>query len=356
MQDIDDAVRAHERWMRGLLGRDLVVGDLDAKHRGMRKSPFIFLRATYFRWAETILETCPELGAAPKVLAIGDIHVENFGTWRDAEGRLVWGVNDFDEAAPMPYALDLVRLCTSAMLAKAERAPEPKELAAAVLRGYGAGLDAPAPVVLEQGWKWLRAEALVAEADRAKLWRRFEALRDGPVRKRFRDALRGAMPVGAAIDAVAPRVAGMGSLGRPHFVARATWRGGPLLREVKALLPSAWSRAHRGGDATIHAGVIAEGAARAPDPFFEVTNGLAVRRLSPNNRKIALGDMAGPMLSGRMLEAMGRDVAGCHASDPARLDAVRADVGGRKAGWLARAARDAARAVIADHKAYRERG
>ena len=24
--------------------------------------------------------------------------MENFGTWRDAEGRLIWGINDFDEA------------------------------------------------------------------------------------------------------------------------------------------------------------------------------------------------------------------------------------------------------------------
>jgi len=32
------------------------------------------------------------------VLAVGDLHVENFGTWRDAEGRLIWGVNDFDES------------------------------------------------------------------------------------------------------------------------------------------------------------------------------------------------------------------------------------------------------------------
>ena len=48
------------------------------------------------------------------MLAVGDIHIENFGTWRDNDGRLIWGVNDFDEAAEMPYALDLVRLTTSA--------------------------------------------------------------------------------------------------------------------------------------------------------------------------------------------------------------------------------------------------
>ena len=84
----------------------------------MAADPFQFLRATYWRWAETILQVCPELKSAPSVLAVGDIHIENFGSWRDNEGRLVWGVNDFDEAARMPYVLDLVRLATSAVLAK----------------------------------------------------------------------------------------------------------------------------------------------------------------------------------------------------------------------------------------------
>ena len=28
---------------------------------------------------------------APQVLSVGDLHLENFGTWRDADGRLVWG-------------------------------------------------------------------------------------------------------------------------------------------------------------------------------------------------------------------------------------------------------------------------
>src|SRR5262249_20118319 len=45
------------------------------------------------------------------------LHVENYGSSRDAEGRLVWGINDFDEAGPPPYTNDLVRLATSAWLA-----------------------------------------------------------------------------------------------------------------------------------------------------------------------------------------------------------------------------------------------
>ena len=58
---------------------------------------------------------------APRVLSVGDLHLENFGTWRDADGRLAWGVNDFDEAAVMPYVLDLVRLATSIQLAPDRR-------------------------------------------------------------------------------------------------------------------------------------------------------------------------------------------------------------------------------------------
>ena len=56
---------------------------------------------------------------APKILCIGDIHIENFGTWRDAQSRFVWGVNNFDEAPVMSYAYELIRLVTSARLAPA---------------------------------------------------------------------------------------------------------------------------------------------------------------------------------------------------------------------------------------------
>src|SRR5262245_32368109 len=117
MTTICQSVRRYEDWLRRQLAGELVETDLEQKHAKMCASPFAFLRATYWRWAETVLDVCPDLAGAPEVLAVGDIHLENFGTWRDADGRLVWGVNDFDEAAHMPYALDLVRLATSALIA-----------------------------------------------------------------------------------------------------------------------------------------------------------------------------------------------------------------------------------------------
>ena len=114
--DIIQSTRAYESWARGQI--EIVEADLKLKHAAMAKASFPFLRATFYRWSQVWVEACPDLAAAPGLLAVGDLHVENFGTWRDAEGRLVWGINDFDEAAPMSYAIDLVRLATSALLAR----------------------------------------------------------------------------------------------------------------------------------------------------------------------------------------------------------------------------------------------
>src|ERR1700676_4685660 len=109
------ATRQFEAW----LGKrtPLVKKDLRTKHEAIKSSAFRFLRATYYRWAQIWPKVCPDLAKSPQVLAVGDLHVENFGTWRDIEGRLIWGVNDFDEAYPLPYANDLVRLATSTSLA-----------------------------------------------------------------------------------------------------------------------------------------------------------------------------------------------------------------------------------------------
>src|ERR1700704_5806723 len=109
------ATRQFEAWLGNLT--PLVKKDLRLKHEAMKSTAFRFFRATYYRWAQIWPKVCPDLAKSPQVLAVGDLHVENFGTWRDIEGRLIWGVNDFDEAHPLPYTADLVRLAASASLA-----------------------------------------------------------------------------------------------------------------------------------------------------------------------------------------------------------------------------------------------
>ena len=108
----------------------------------MAQSEFSFFRATFYRWLQIWPEICSDLQRAPRVLAVGDLHVENFGTWRDSDGRLVWGINDFDEANYFPYAIDLVRLATSALLAAREShlAVNAREAANAILEGYRAAM------------------------------------------------------------------------------------------------------------------------------------------------------------------------------------------------------------------------
>ena len=92
------ATRAFEEWLGHRT--DLVKKDLRIKHASMKAAVFPFLRATFYRWAQIWPRVCPDLAKGPQVLAVGDLHVENFGTWRDVEGRLIWGVNDFDETIP----------------------------------------------------------------------------------------------------------------------------------------------------------------------------------------------------------------------------------------------------------------
>src|ERR1051326_5011296 len=127
------ATANYEAWLGEQL--TLLESDLEVKHQAMRTSKFPFLRATYYRWAQIFPEVCAELNSAVKVLGVGDLHVENFGTWRDNEGRLVWGINDFDEAYPLPYTHDLVRLAASANMGIEENhlRLDPRQAAEAIL-------------------------------------------------------------------------------------------------------------------------------------------------------------------------------------------------------------------------------
>lgn len=338
--------------MRTQLGADLDVRGLAQKYDRMRESPFAFLRATYWRWAEGILDLLPAMAAAPQVLAIGDTHLENFGTWRDAEGRLIWGANDFDDAARMPWPLDLVRLAASALLARGKDGPRARAICAALATGYRQGLDSPRPVVIERDHAWLRSELLLSPRERAEFWAGLTRLRPAAAPPALDRALRAAMPEPGLTCQILRRTAGTGSLGRPRFVALADWQGGPVVREAKRLLPSAWCLCHRPEDPEIHAGRVAHGPARAVDPHYRVADGIVVRRLSPNSRKINLSRDPGPLLSPRMLDLMGREIAHCHAADPAALAAIRDDLDRRDPDWLRDAAKAAAAWVAGEQRVF----
>src|SRR6478672_12004679 len=174
---IQKATASYEKWLSEQI--PLLPEDLGRKHEAMRSSPFLFLRATYYRWTQLWPLVKKSLRNAKVVLAVGDLHVENFGTWRDAEGRLVWGINDLDEACPLPYTYDLIRLAASARLAisTGELAADPQEADAAILAGYREGPEAGGrPFVLAERWRTLSRLAMAKLESPDKFWRKLEAL------------------------------------------------------------------------------------------------------------------------------------------------------------------------------------
>jgi hypothetical protein len=345
---------AYDAWLATQC--DVVKRDITTKHHRMKKNAFIFLRATYFRWARTVPTQCPDLMDAPRVLGVGDLHLENFGTWRDADGRLVWGVNDFDEAAIMPYPLDLVRLAASIRLAPKLDVSNPAA-AEALLKGYREGLDQPQPALLYEGETWLRPYAERPDDKPEKFWKEVAEYPTARPPPKIARRLIASLPKDVESVRFCSRVAGGGSLGRPRYVAVAFWRGGHILREAKALVPSAWTWVHKGGSSgksrASHLLEIANGRHRAPDPFLDVHDKFIFRRLAADSRKIELGTDAGSKLKTGLFRAMGFDLASIHAAGSPGVAALRADLKKRPRGWLNAAAKTMAAVVKRDYEEWR---
>ena len=64
-----DDNRAYETWLATQCA--VVAEDLQYKHQRMTCNPFIFLRATYFRWARTIEDIRPDATNVPTALCVG---------------------------------------------------------------------------------------------------------------------------------------------------------------------------------------------------------------------------------------------------------------------------------------------
>lgn len=343
-----DSIAAYEAGMHALFGDALVTKELKRKHERMREHPFLFLRATCWRWAEAAPSLCSDLMDAPLAPAVGDAHAGNFGLWRDAGSRLVWGVNDFDEAARLPWPLDLVRLAASIALAIPE--PGPKAAADALLQGYARSLAAPRPFVLEREHFWLRDAFVADDAKRAEFWAEIDAA--GPasdVPAMLREALVAALPETGLEPRIAAREAGAGSLGRPRFVASCEHRGGPLAIEIKGLMPSCWTEGREPGLAQR----IVTGRFRSPDPSVQYGEHHVTRRLAPNGRKLTFTEI-GRAMRLQLIEAMGAELAAIHAETDSIRGAIATDLGRYKRHWLADAATRVAEWSVEEHLAYRE--
>ena len=344
---------AYERWAGTRI--KLVKSDLALKHREMREAGFPFLRGTFYRWLTLYREACPELADAPKLLAVGDLHIENFGTWRDAEGRMIWGINDFDEANPMPYTIDLVRLATSALLAIRTEALSIGERAAidAIFSGYRKRIIGGngRPFVLEEDHPVLRAMATGEERNAPNFWAKLNAARYATPPRKPRALIAQHLPRNCGAPRFVHRIAGTGSLGHERYVGIAESEGALIAREAKAMLPSAYGWQRGGGK--IYYAAILKAAIRAADPFVAIKQGWLIRRLGPYCSRIDLDDLPKRKDERVLLEAMGAETANIHLGSPSALSALRRDLKARGQDWLRDAARCMAKATLKDWKAWR---
>jgi uncharacterized protein (DUF2252 family) len=115
------------------------------KYRKMAMDPFSFFRGTAcLFYADVTSDTKWGMTGwgderSRAIWIHGDLHAENFGTYLNSDGRLVFDVNDFDEAYIGHFAWDLQRFAASlAVMGWRKALPEAdvRALVARYLRGY----------------------------------------------------------------------------------------------------------------------------------------------------------------------------------------------------------------------------
>ncbi len=116
------------------------------KFRKMARDPHAFYRGSAcLFYADVTEEDDPYADEESGAIWIhGDLHVENFGTYLNSDGRLVFDVNDFDEAYLGHYTWDLQRFAASLALVGWQKAlpeDEVRRLIARYTRSYLAQVD-----------------------------------------------------------------------------------------------------------------------------------------------------------------------------------------------------------------------
>src|SRR5579864_3373014 len=357
--NIQEATRSYENWMRSCT--TVVEADLRSKHERMREDNFLFFRGTFYRWIQLWPEICGELRRAPRVLSSGDLHLGSFGTWRDGEGRLAWGVTDFDESYPLPYTNDLVRLAASVKIGieSEDLTVKLKDGCDVILEGYRQTLKrGGCPIVLAEHETNLEKLGFEAVTPPESFWEKLNAL---PVVEKGlpRDAktiLRKMLPDQELDYKVVRRKAGMGSLGQQRFVAIANWEGGFIAREAKAMTPSScvWLAGKVSHCQSSYQQAIS-GAVRSHDPFQKILGCWLIRRLSPDADRIEIADLPKERDEEILLHAMGSEAANVHLGTRRQVRNILADLQRRKPNWLQSAAKKMAKAMKKEWKDYKER-
>ena len=266
MTDTDRLIAALQRHNAGrhpqLLAR---------KYAKMAQDAFLFLRGADHLFYDALPDT-PLFRSAPLAWCCGDLHVENFGSYKGDNGQVYFDINDFDEAALAPASWDMVRLLASIQCgADALRATpqQARDVSRSCLEAWRQALAAGKPLWVERETSTGMVNTLLTELrlrDRASFLDK-RTVRKGQLRTIRYDNDK-ALPVSAeqrlAVTAfmatfalgqpdpafytvrdVALRIAGTGSLGLMRFMVLVEGKGSPdgnYLLDIKqaqasALLP-----------------------------------------------------------------------------------------------------------------------
>lgn len=323
----------------------------------MVASPFGFFRGSYFLFVAD-LPPKPFLRAAGPV--VGDVHTQNFGSFRSIAGEIVFDINDFDETTESWYEQDVCRLAVSLVLAAADsghRLGDGVNAAEAATREWIASIDrwrhltrarfaGAEPAAMER-----RLLASASERSRAELmqsiaqpsakgsyvFQRSEefppataaehaaAVEALPLFLRHCLAPAKARPKHYSFQDACRRVAGNGSLGRPRFAlllgkGQGSGESYSSLRlvEWKQALDSSLDRPRPHGSPR-RARAVFEATARFqlhPKRYLGFTRmlglGMQAREIGANDRRFSHRDLE---VSSRFEEAAalyGRTLARCH--------------------------------------------
>jgi uncharacterized protein (DUF2252 family) len=312
-------------------GRDPQL--LSRKFEAMAADRFAFLRASAgLAHASLDLAALPP---APTGWICGDLHLNNFGCFRGLNRLVYFDLNDFDEAARLPLAVDLLRLLGSILTAAPELGCQREAalaLAAAALVHYAEALargkafwvereTARGPIreLLEQVSTRRRRDLLArrTELRRGRRTLLIDGQRllplppDSPVRGQLAEALDSLAQLYESPDFFGPRdfarrVAGMGSLGLPRYVALVRGRGDPdrnALIDFKKAAPSSAAVALRGFEQLNWADeaqrvVTVQDICQAASPAYLTAMSIGaqpfvVRELQPVEDRVALSQLAG---------------------------------------------------------------
>lgn len=341
---------------------------VEIKYRSMSESPFAFDRATDYLFVANV-QNAKQLQTKVKIPIAQDIHLENFGTYKTGEGKVGFGINDFDEAVVAPYTWDLARVGSSIRLAAKQNGlseKEGKELVESFAKDYVDGLkkfqEKPdkiaEPLTKSKTFgkhveNTIKASEEVSQKDFIK-----EFTKDGKfvfndkirpisaeVKKEIEAGIKAyakGRPEGAdffKIKDSAFMIAGKGSLGRERYVVllEGTGKGKKeqvILELKEAVQPNSVSAL--GKQAGNQAQRVVDAAKKfqpSADPFLGVTrmNGkdFFVREVSPSNNKVPIEKLNTFSEFRDFVESIALVVAKAHATS-GRTGEILADVGGKK--------------------------